>query len=272
MVSFGTTYGEALAASIEKIEVKIQSVFPDYDVRRAFTSRQVIKTLAERDGIQIDTEKEALERLQKEKYQEVIIQPLHVVVGEEYDKIKWIVSHYVHTKKGVFDQVSIGRPLLYYIGREDKPDDYLDVIQALKQQVPPLNSEEAVVFMGHGGLHPANTAYAALQMKMAVAGFDRFFIYTVEGFPGLEVVIDKLKKQQIKKVYLMPFLLTAGNHVQCDMAGDEETSAKSQLGRAGFEVAVDLRGIGENEAIQELYIQHLRDAMRQTKCHKNHQH
>ncbi|GMA97523.1 sirohydrochlorin cobaltochelatase [Pelosinus sp. IPA-1] len=261
VVSFGTTYQDGLRLNIESVENKIRATFPEYEVRRAFTSRIVIKRLAARDGIQIDTETEAIQKLEREGYKEVYIQPLHVVAGEEYDKIKRIVVQYAHQKEKHFDKIVIGRPLLYYTGQEEKPDDYLEAIQALKVQLPEIGSREAVVFMGHGGIHPANTAYAALQMKMEAAGLENVFVYTVEGFPSIENVIDKLTKQNIKKVTLMPFMLVAGDHVNNDMAGDEEDSAKSQLLAAGFEVAVYLHGLGENAGIQDLYVQHLKDIL-----------
>lgn len=268
VVSFGTTYQDGLRLNIESVEQKIKVNFPEYEVRRAFTSRIVIKRLAARDGIHIDTEKEALQRLAEEGYKEVYIQPLHVVGGEEYDKIKKIVVEYAHAPVKVFEKIVIGRPLLYYTGQENKPDDYAQAIQALNAQLPNVGSQEAIVFMGHGGVHPANTAYAALQMKMEQAGLDHVFVYTVEGFPPLESVITKLQKQDIKKVTLMPFMLVAGDHVNNDMAGDEEDSAKSQLLKAGFAVEVYLHGLGENPGIQDLYVQHLKDIM----VHKAGQH
>ncbi|MBU2700286.1 sirohydrochlorin cobaltochelatase [Sporomusaceae bacterium BoRhaA] len=261
VVSSGTIYREALQSSIESIENKIREAFPDYEVRRAFTSRKVIKTWEERNGIHVDTEQEALERLQTEKYKEVLIQPLHLVVGEEYEKIKWIVSHYVHAKLKVFEHVAIGRPLLYYMGLNGKSDDYLNAIQALKKQLPPLGREEAVVLVGHSKIHPVNTAYAALQLKMEETGWKHVFIYTIEGFPELHHVIAKLKKARIKKVMLMPFLLMADEQVEHALASHDDSSVKSQLSKAGFEVATYLHGLGENEAIQQLYVQHLLDLM-----------
>ncbi len=267
VVSFGTTYEEGLRLNIESVENKIKANFPEYEVRRAFTSRIVIKRLAARDGIHIDTETEAIQRLEDEGYREVYVQPLHVVGGEEFDKIKKIVIQYIHGHQKAFDKLVIGRPLLYYTGQEDRPDDYAEAIDALQTQLPNVESQEAIVFMGHGGVHPANTAYAALQMKMEEAGLNHVFVYTVEGFPPLESVIAKLKKRDIKKVTLMPFMLVAGDHVNNDMAGDEEDSAKSQLIKAGFAVDVYLHGLGENKKIQDLYVQHLKDAMSQKSGH-----
>ncbi len=259
VVSFGTTYVETLTKTIESIENRMQKAFPEFEVRRAFTSRKVIKRLAERDGLFIDTEQEALKRLQDEGFKEVYVQPLHVIPGEEYEKVKTQVAHYKHRK--AFEKISIGRPLLYYMGQEGKPDDYLIAIEALRKQLPQMGEDTAVLLMGHGGLHPANAAYALLQMKMEEMNWLKSYVYTVEGFPPLRFVIEKLIKEEIKKVLLVPFMLVAGDHALNDMIGDEEDSAKQQLIKEGFEVSWHLCGLGEGPEIQDVYIQHLKDVM-----------
>lgn len=261
VVSFGTSYPEPLKLNIESVETRIRAAFPDYEVRRAFTSRTVIRLLAERDGIQIDNEVQALERLRADGFQEVYIQPLHIVPGAEYDKIGRIVSHYAHAKDKAFATIRLSRPLLYVLGQDNHPDDYEIAIKALTSQLPEFDPASAVVLMGHGGMHPANAAYGVLQLKLEDAGLTNTYIYTVEGYPTLDRIIGKLKQQQVKKVTLMPFLLVAGDHATNDMAGETEDSAKSQLLAAGFEVDVYFRGLGENPAIQDIYVAHLRDAI-----------
>ncbi len=259
VVSFGTTYDDTRKLTTDAVENKIRTAFPDYEVRRAFTSRIIIKKLAERDGLQIDTEKQALERLKAEGYKEVIVQPLHIVAGAEYEKISRTVEDYAKAK--AFDRIVLGRPILYYMGQEDKPDDYLAAIKAVETQLPKLGRRDAVLFMGHGGVHPANTAYAALQMKMQDAGLDKVFVFTVEAYPTLDGTIEKLKTNKIKNIVLMPFMLVAGDHANNDMAGDEKDSFKSQLIAAGFKVETYVHGLGENAAIQDIYVQHVKDAI-----------
>ncbi|TWH47437.1 sirohydrochlorin cobaltochelatase [Sporomusa sp. KB1] len=263
VVSFGTSYPETLMLNIESVENRIRAAFPDYEVRRAFTSRTIIKRLAERDGVRIDNERQALERLQTEGYQEVYLQPLHIVPGAEYDKIKELVCHYAQGKEKVFEKIRLARPLLYCMGQDNHPDDYEIAIKALATQLPEADPANAVVLMGHGGMHPANAAYGILQLKLEDAGFSNVFVYTVEGFPSLSRIINKLKQKQVKKVTLMPFLLVAGDHATNDMAGEAEGSAKSQLVAAGFEVDVYFRGLGENIAIQDIYVGHLKAAILQ---------
>ncbi|MDU4960802.1 MAG: sirohydrochlorin cobaltochelatase [Sporomusaceae bacterium] len=256
VVSFGTTYADTRKACIESVEDKMRAAFPGYEVRRAFTSRMVMRRLAERDGIIVDNERQALDRLQADGFSEVYVQPLHIIAGEEYEKIRRIVIEYAHAKK--FRRLTLGRPLLYYMGQEEQPDDYLAAIEALDISI---GADEALVFMGHGSAHPANAAYTALQMKLRDSGRKTAFVYTVEGYPDLQWVIDQLQAADVKKVLLQPFMLVAGDHARNDMAGDEEDSAKSVLAAAGFAVEVKLQGLGEIPAIQDLYVRHIKDAM-----------
>ena len=73
VVSFGTTFDDTRKACIEKIENKIRDSFLEYEVRRAFTSKIVIKKLAERN-IQVDTLEQALNKLSQEGYKNIIVQ------------------------------------------------------------------------------------------------------------------------------------------------------------------------------------------------------
>lgn len=57
-------------------------------------------------------------------------------------------------------------------------------------------------------------------------------------------------------------MLVAGDHALNDMAGDEEDSWKSMLIKNGFHVEVTLNGLGENKKIQDIFLCHLKDAMK----------
>ncbi len=271
VASFGTTHSAALA-SIEESENLFRSTFPEYEVRRAFTSRTVVKRLEERTGQRFDNEREALERLAKEGYREVYVQPLHVVAGAEYEKLRRVIVELAHAPKKPFDKLRLGRPLLFYAGQEGRVDDYRIAIEALQEQLLKKHEKEAVLLMGHGGLHPANAAYGALQLKLEEAGLERVFVYTVEGFPSLESVLKKMRKLQIEKVTLQPLLLVSGDHVRNDMLGEKPDSAISILRQAGFQVEANEKALGDNEAIRRIYLQHVKDVIEQPTGHGPNRH
>ena len=142
-------------------------------------------------------------------------------------------------------------------------DDYLKVIEGIKNQIPDLKNGEAVLFIGHGTKHPANAAYSCLQMMLEDAGLPAY-IGTIDQYPVLEDIIKKLRRDKIKKVTLMPFMLTAGGHAFDDMAGDGNDSWKKILERKGFAVDVYLHGLGENPAIQDIFFGHTADAVKES--------
>ncbi|TCO72278.1 sirohydrochlorin cobaltochelatase [Marinisporobacter balticus] len=251
VTSFGTSYADTRKVTIEAVEEKITKAFPDYEVRRAFTSDIIIKKLKERDNISVDTLQEALNKLKEEGFQQVIVQPLHIIAGAEYTDILEEVSQF---NDGTFEKLVLGRPIL------TQQEDYEKAVKALKGQLPELTEGQAVVFMGHGTHHPANASYADLQSVMDKKGLNAY-VGTVEGYPALEDVIKKLKKDKIKEVTLMPYMLVAGDHANNDMAGEEEDSWKTILKGEGFTVNTYLHGLGENAAYQDIYVEHVKDAI-----------
>ncbi len=252
VVSFGTSYHETRKKTIEVCENKIKESFKDYDFYRAFTSGMIINKLKKRDNMFIDNPSEALEKLYNAGYQEVVVQSLHIICGDEYNKLKDMVVQY----EDKFDKISIGRPLLTYI------DDYRETVEAVKKDLDKMDIDEAVVFMGHGTEHESHSSYPAIEYMFRDYGINAF-VGTVEGYPELEQVIKKLKNRNIKTVDLLPFMLVAGDHAINDMASDEEDSWKTILEKEGFNVKVHVKGLGENPYIQEKFKNHALDCMKE---------
>lgn len=252
VVSFGTSNMDALKNSIEKIENKIKEEFKEYDVYRAFTAHMIIKKIKNRDGINIPTPEEALEELREKGYEEVLVQPLHIIPGEEFDYIKGIVK--IH--KDDFKSIKIGRPIFYYQGMEGLPKDYSLFIESIKEV---LENEESVVLFGHGTAHYGNAVYGMLQTVLVDEDYDNVFVATVEGYPSIESCIKRMKKKNIKKTKLVPLLLVAGDHAKNDMASDEDDSLKSMLEREGIEVRLHMHGLGEFDKFGHLYINRIHD-------------
>lgn len=252
VVSFGTSYLEPLKNSIENVENKIRNQFKDYDVHRAFTSHMIIKKLEIVHGLIVEKPEELLERLYIEGYEEVIIQPLHIIPGEEFSYIKNIEVYF----KDKFKSIKVGRPIFYYQGIEGLPEDYSLFIKSIKGII---EGEEAVVMMGHGTVHPSNAVYGALQSVLNDEGYKNVFVGTVKGYPNFTSVLNKIKKRGIKKVLLMPLMLVAGNHAINDMTSKKDNSWKSMLEAEGIEVKLWIKGLGEVDEFAQLYIDRVDD-------------
>lgn len=257
VVSFGTTHKDTLELTIERIEERIKETFSEYEMRRAFTAHRIIKVLKQRDGIITDTPEEALEKLKEEGFEEVVVQPLHIIPGAEFDYIKLVVDKY--KEEGAFKKITLGRPALYFqAGEEELPDDYKIFIEAIEEILP---EDKAVVFMGHGSTHPANACYGCLQSVLSHLDKDKIYIGTVEGYPTIETIIERLKKDKVNGVVLMPLMLVAGDHAKNDMASEDEDSWKSQLEAEDIKSEVYLHGLGEIEKFQDIYLQHIKDVI-----------
>lgn len=250
VVSFGTSYLDTLEKNIEAIEQEIAAALPDFCCRRAFTSGIIMKKLRQRDGIEIDNVAQALTRLAADGFEAVVLQPTHVMNGEEYDKLCRLAAPFQAQLR-----LTIGAPLLTSV------DDYLDTAAALMASIPEPAPDEALIFMGHGTPHFANAAYALMEYVLHDLGWEHAYVATVEGYPELHHVIAKLHRQpQIKRVRLHPFMVVAGDHAKNDMAGDEDESWRSQLEAEGYEVSCVLQGLGEYAPIRRLFARHALEA------------
>ena len=252
VVSFGTSYLDTLEKTIEKAEKQIRDTFSEYDIYRAFTSHKIIKKLQEKYEIFIDTPEAMLEKLYDSGYEEIIMQPLHMIPGEEFIYINKIAEIF----KEKFEVLKVGRPIFYYQGIEELPQDYSLFIEATKELYEENN---AVVLMGHGTAHPANSVYGCLQAVFEDEGYENVFVTTVEGYPNFENVISRVKRKNIREVTLAPLMVVAGDHARNDMASDDEESLKSMLEAEGIKVNVYMKGLGENEKFNKLYINRIDD-------------
>ena len=252
VVSFGTSYLDTLEKTIEKAEKQIRDTFSEYDIYWAFTSHKIIKKLQEKYEIFIDTPEAMLEKLYDSGYEEIIMQPLHMIPGEEFIYINKIAEIF----KEKFEVLKVGRPIFYYQGIEELPQDYSLFIEATKELYEENN---AVVLMGHGTAHPANSVYGCLQAVFEDEGYENVFVTTVEGYPNFENVISRVKRKNIREVTLAPLMVVAGDHARNDMASDDKESLKSMLEAEGIKVNVYMKGLGENEKFNKLYINRIDD-------------
>lgn len=249
--SFGTSYQDTRCRTIGAIEEDLEQAFPEYSVRRGFTSRMIINRVKTRDQIAIDSLEEALRRAADNGVKRLIVQPTHMMDGFEYTALADKVAEYSR----FFEAAAVGKPLLSSEG------DFQAVIQALTEETEEYDDgETAFCFMGHGTEAQANQVYRKLQEMFLAAGHENYFIGTVEAEPALEEVLAQVKKGSYKRAVLQPLMIVAGDHANNDMAGDEEGSWKRAFEEAGYEVSCILRGLGELEKIRRIFVRHAKEA------------
>ncbi|MDO4297543.1 MAG: sirohydrochlorin cobaltochelatase [Lachnospiraceae bacterium] len=252
VVSFGTSYNDSRVATIGAIENAMEEAFPDYSVRRGFTSNIIIDHVKDRDGEVIDDVAEALDRAVANGVKTLVVQQTHLMNGLEYNDL----SEELATYADAFDKIVLGEPLL------TTDDDFNAVITAITDATAEYNDgETAICFMGHGTEAESNQVYSKMQEMLTAAGFEDYYVGTVEATPSLDDVLAAVGEKEYKKVVLEPLMVVAGDHANNDMAGDEEDTWKTAFENAGYEVTCVLRGLGEIEAIQDLYVAHAQAAV-----------
>ena len=169
-------------------------------------------------------------------YNEIITMSLHILGGIEYSKLDDSYG-------------KVTEPLL------KAEEDYLKIVN--NEEFNNLEGNDAIVFMGHGTESAADSTYQKLQEEYIKAGKNNIFVATVEGEVTIEDIIEKLKKTDYKKILLKPFMIVAGDHAKNDMASDEEDSWKTVLTNEGYEVTALLKGMGEYEFIQDMFMDKL---------------
>ena len=255
ILSFGTTYKDTRAKTIDATAKAIAAAHPNVKVVTAFTSHIVLKHIAENEGkSDYQTPEQTLDQLKREGYTRIELVPLAVIPGIEY---KYDVALF-HQYKSQFKTMTLATPLMYWQGQEDQPDDVTAVLEAMN--FPAYKKGTAIMLMAHGTPDPSNAYYSVIQNKLREMKRGDVHIYTVEGWPALESVAGKLKMHKVKNIILMPMMMVAGDHANNDMAGDEPDSHKNFLKSKGFNVETRLQGLGENQKIRDLYVSHANEA------------
>ncbi len=274
VVSFGTSFNDSRANDIKSIEDALQEAYPDWSVRRAFTSQIILNHILARDGESIDNMEQALVRAEENGVKNLIIQPTHLMHGAEYDELEDTLAEH----EGSFATVSIAEPLLGKVGKDasevntDKETVAKAITQEAVEKAGYKTPEEAAgdgtafVFMGHGTSHTAKVSYSQMQAQVDSLGYENVFIGTVEGEPeetSCENIIEAVKEAGYTKVVLRPLMVVAGDHANNDMAGEDEDSWRSMFLSDGAFESVDcqIEGLGRIKAIQDLYAAHTLAAM-----------
>lgn len=240
MVHFGTTHEDTRALTIDAINQKAKEQFPQMEIREAYTSRIIMRILNKR-GVRKLNPVEALAQLKAEGYTHVVVQSTNIIDGIEMESLRKDIAQ----MKPLFKEIRLGMPLLY------SPEDYKQVIDCLAEKGM---EKTFTILVGHGTYTPATAQYAMLDYMLQAEGHTDFAVGTVEGYPTFDNATTKAQaKKKVKQVQLIPFMFVAGDHAKNDIAGD----MKETLEKKGYNVSVLMEGLGENPAIQQIYIDHI---------------
>ncbi|MEG1610605.1 MAG: sirohydrochlorin cobaltochelatase [Bilophila sp.] len=247
LVAFGTSETSALTAySAVAASFTKNGMAPVW----AYTS-DIIRRKMAKAGTHLFSIDEGMDALTQKGVKKLRVQSLHIVAGEEFSQMERSVLMHLERKPGQFEEVLIGRPLL------ESERDLEDVVNAVLAEFPKeRTATDAILLMGHGN----HSGRGDLVLDAARAAFHKrdplVYLVTVEGPGNVDAVLADLKKNGIKRVWLQPFMLVAGDHAKNDLAGAEPDSLASRLKNAGMEVVPHLKGLGELAGVRAVFLRH----------------
>lgn len=279
LVAFGSTWQQAFD-TFDRIKSEYASIYgpKGYDVFLSFSSAICITQAAAGENVSnLDQPAEVrlyfdpehwLTAFGVHKYEEIVVQSLQVIPGEEYRRVRdSYVKDFMNNKNGDFTEdymhsidgkVAVGRPLM---GSDEDVEQLAAVLFAESDVTEALKDNGVVAFMGHGNpegydYYGANIRYAELETALQAKN-PNFFVGTVDMEDNfVKDVLQRMKAAGLagNKVQLYPLMSIAGDHAHNDMADPEDDESwYSVLNAAGFPTQAYEQNYPESEACYTKY-------------------
>lgn len=298
LVAFGSTWQQAYDA-FDLTRQEYEKAFPGYDVFLSFSSAICINRAAAGENTAKRSFYEPmywLEAFGRVQYEEIIVQSMQVIPGEEFSRVVNAMKDFGNNKLGDLDDaymktvtLKLGMPLMY------TEDDAKELASALDANFHKYAEMGAMLFMGHGNpddydTYKANVRYTQLENALQ-AIHPNYYVGTVDMADNFKVQVNNRMKANgfasNGKVFCAPLMSIAGDHAHNDMAGDddewddamasqtegeaEDVSWKKYFGHMGYTIDEKpyytdngedalVKGLLEYKNIRDLYMKHTQAA------------
>ena len=173
------------------------------------------------------------------QYEEIVVQSLQVIPGEEYTRVINYIKDFANNANGDLDDaylagvtLKLGVPLL-----QDAEEDVKSVAKELDALYGDKAANAVVAFMGHGNpdeydTYKANVRYTELEVELQKYS-KNYFVGTVDMMDNFKTnVYARMQAAGITsgKVYCTPLMSIDGDHGHNDMAGDDDDNWQEGVG------------------------------------------
>jgi len=219
---------------------QLEKALPGHEIRWAFTSRTIRKRVnaeKEKQGAveRLHSLLEVLASLEADGVVNVVVQPLHLFPGFEYNKVLEIVRNFSGLR------IEAGQTLF------QRSDALREIVELLSNDF--LTDEQGVnVLVAHGSpLTQAAANNTLLELNRYVsASYPNVLLGCIDGVVAKEEAMAKAKAHPGKKVRFIPLMYVAGDHVMNDIMGEDgRESWRDEAEAAGKTVdapTVDVNG------------------------------
>jgi sirohydrochlorin cobaltochelatase len=243
LVNYGCSTKEQFNKIIIDLVTILEKKYSDYNISYAFLSKFMRNKLLEKENIYVDLIDEKIQKLKQDSTTHIIIQPILVVPGSEFNKIENIAL-----RESSIVNIKIGKTLLH------NKEGFREVDILMKNYTSTtLDHNQSIVLMGHGSADSSQKMYIDYKEYIKNKN-DKIYFGTLEAKPDIEDIIIDLQKDSINEVHLHPFLFGCGVHTIKDMLGENNNSWKSKLEQAGIKVIGHGKGISEYDTYIELMV------------------
>ena len=196
-----------------------------------------------------------LQRMKRDGFTHVAVQPLCVVGGSEFERVRAAVDPHQGTRRRP-PHFALGAPLLQSGVDVDR------IARALLAGVSPLRKRgDALIAIGHGSAAPA-AGLAYLAAAWALSALDPLaFLGCLNGSPDLADVRRRCRAARVKRALLVPFTTAAGSTLRDVLAPTGLRSWVAALAADGIAAIALPQGLGENEAVAEVWLDHAETAL-----------
>lgn len=235
LVAFGSTWEQAFNAFDATVDA-YKARFTDYDVFLSYSSAICINRAAAGENTEPRNYYAPPFWLNafadsKVEYDEIVVQSLQVIPGEEYTRVINYIKDFANNANGDLDDdylagvsIKLGVPLL-----QDAEVDVPLVAQILDASYNDKVAQGVVAFMGHGNpdsydTYKANIRYTQLEQELQKIN-KNYFVGTVDMMDNFKTdVYERMKAAGITsgKVFLHPLMAIDGDHGHNDMGGDDD--------------------------------------------------
>ena len=267
IAAFGTS--TRAQVTYDAFEKQLRQELPGYEVRWAFTSeiiRERVNARWAKQGLtkRLSSLQQALADLEAAGYTKVVVQPLHIFPGEEYEEVLKIVDGFPGLR------IETGETLL------QRWESMFEVVHTVSRDfLPPEEGCNVLTAHGTPSSHVgSNITYLGLERHLS-RKYPNAFLGAVDGIITRDDALGAAKACPEKRVRFIPFMYVAGDHIMNDIMGEEEDpkepSWNTELKRAGIDTDVTTveyqgktyyKGLGFYPEVNEIFIKEIRRALK----------
>lgn len=294
LVAFGSTWQQAFDAfDNTKKAYENDTRFKGYDVFVSYSSAICINRAAagehKADGAQVRNYYAPnfwLHAFGSAKYDEILVQSLQVIPGEEFTRVINYIKDFANNYLGDLDDtylskvtLRLGAPLL-----TDEDKDIHAVANALNSVYGSYAKKGVVAFLGHGNpndydTYSANVRYSQLEDALQELS-PNYYVGTVDMPDNYkENVLERMTEAGISSgaMYLHPLMSIAGDHAHNDMGGvgaeywdasepeSEDNSWFEYFAHNGFKLteneSILMKGLLEVPGVLAIWMDHTANAI-----------